>query len=164
MAIFGDSYGGYLVLAALAFRPDVFAAGVDFYGITNWLTALEEVPTWWEGYRAALYAEMGDPVADREMIMEISPYFHADRIRQPVIIFQGRNDARVSVENVEEMVGMIRRSGVPVEYLLFEDEGDPDQLTGCCSSPKTSRSSRPPGANGSSSHRTLWYVKYLATK
>ena len=64
----GGSYGGYMVLAALAFQPEAFEVGVDIFGVTNWVRTLESIPPWWESQRQALYAEIGDPVKDSEML------------------------------------------------------------------------------------------------
>lgn len=74
IGIIGGSYGGYMTLAALTYRPDAFAVGVDIFGVANWLRTLESIPAWWEAQRAALYAELGDPVADKERLTRISPY------------------------------------------------------------------------------------------
>ena len=68
-----------MVLAALAFQPDVFAAGVDIFGISNWLRTLESMPVYWEPFSVALYKEMGDPVKDKKMLRAISPLFHSDK-------------------------------------------------------------------------------------
>ena len=70
VGIVGGSYGGYMVLAALAYQPDVFDVGVDIFGVSNWLRTLESIPAWWEAQRTALYAEIGDPVKDKEMLHE----------------------------------------------------------------------------------------------
>ena len=98
--IIGGSYGGYMVLAALAFEPEVFDVGVDIFGVSNWLRTLESIPSWWEAQRVALYKEIGDPVAQKDMLMEISPVFHADKIKKPLLVLQGhqrpaRHQARV---------------------------------------------------------------------
>ena len=61
IGIAGGSYGGYMTLAALAFQPEVFAVGVDVFGVSNWLRTLESIPPWWESFREALYTEIGDP-------------------------------------------------------------------------------------------------------
>ena len=84
IGIIGGSYGGYMVLAALAFQPEEFAVGVDIFGVSNWLRTLESMPPYWEAQRLALYQEIGDPVKDREMLRAISPVFHADKIRRPL--------------------------------------------------------------------------------
>ena len=80
IGIIGGSYGGYMVLAALAFQPEEFKVGVDLFGVSNWIRTLESIPPWWEAQRKALYKEIGDPVSDRKMLEEVSPLFHADKI------------------------------------------------------------------------------------
>src|ERR1051326_4562732 len=123
IAIGGESYGGYMTLAALAFAPDTFAAGVDFYGPSNWIHTLEAIPPYWEAYRKALIAELGDPVADRAMLEAISPFFHAANIRRPLMIVQGARDPRVPRADSDQMVDAIRKNGVDVDYRVFADEG-----------------------------------------
>ena len=123
IGIVGGSYGGYMVLAALAFRPKEFAAGVDLWGVSNWLRTLESIPAWWGPERDALYKEMGDPKADAEYLRRISPLFHADQIERPFIVLQGKNDPRVLQQESDEIVEAARNKGVPVEYLLFANEG-----------------------------------------
>lgn len=123
IGILGGSYGGYMVLAALAFRPEEFAVGVDIFGVSNWLRTLQSIPPWWESIRLALYEEMGDPAADPEYLRRISPLFHAENIRRPLIVLQGANDPRVLKVESDEIVEAVRANGVPVEYLVFDDEG-----------------------------------------
>ena len=123
IGIIGGSYGGYMVLAALAFQPDVFAAGVDIFGVSNWLRTLESMPVYWEPFRVALYKEMGDPVKDKEMLRAISPLFHAEKIRKPLMVLQGANDPRVIKAESDDMVAAVKKNGVPVEYVVFPDEG-----------------------------------------
>jgi len=123
IAIVGGSYGGYMVLAALAFQPDVFTAGVDLFGISNWIRTLESIPKWWEGERLALYKEIGDPEKDREFLKETSPLFHADAIRKPLMVVQGANDPRVIKSESDDIVAAVKKNGVPVEYVVFPDEG-----------------------------------------
>jgi dipeptidyl aminopeptidase/acylaminoacyl peptidase len=123
IGIIGGSYGGYMVLAALAFRPKEFAAGVDLYGVSNWLRTLESIPAWWGAERDALYKELGDPRTDTEYLKKISPLFHADEIERPLIVLQGENDPRVLKAESEEIVDAVKKKGVPVEFLLFPNEG-----------------------------------------
>jgi dipeptidyl aminopeptidase/acylaminoacyl peptidase len=123
IGIIGGSYGGYMVLAALAFQPDAFDVGVDIFGVSNWQRTLNVMPTWWEAQRKALYAEIGDPVADEKMLYEISPVFHAARIRKPLIVVQGANDPRVIKAESDDIVASVKKNGVPVEYVVFADEG-----------------------------------------
>jgi dipeptidyl aminopeptidase/acylaminoacyl peptidase len=123
VGIIGGSYGGYMVLAALAFRPAVFDVGVDIFGVSNWLRTLRSMPALWEAQRKALYDEVGDPERDIELLRAASPLFHADKIRRPLLVLQGANDPRVLKAESDEIVAAVKRNGVPVEYLVFPDEG-----------------------------------------
>jgi dipeptidyl aminopeptidase/acylaminoacyl peptidase len=123
VGIIGGSYGGYMVLAAMAFKPDVFTTGVDIFGVSNWLRTLEGIPSWWEAQRVALYKEMGDPNTQKDMLREISPLFHADQIKKPLIVLQGANDPRVVKPESDDIVAAVKKNGVPVEYVVFPDEG-----------------------------------------
>ncbi len=123
IGIAGGSYGGYMVLAALAYRPEEFEVGVDIFGVSNWLRTLESIPPWWESFREALYAELGHPVDDREYLESISPLFHADKIVKPLIVLQGANDPRVLKVESDEIVAAVEKNGIPVEYVVFPDEG-----------------------------------------
>src|SRR5947209_2940306 len=123
IGIVGGSYGGYMVLAALSFRPQAFAVGVDMYGVSNWLRTLQSIPAWWGPEREALYKELGDPVKDADYLRRISPLFHADQIERPLIVLQGENDPRVLKKESDEIVEAVRKKGVPVEYLIFPNEG-----------------------------------------
>jgi dipeptidyl aminopeptidase/acylaminoacyl peptidase len=123
IGIIGGSYGGYMVLAALAFRPEAFTVGVDIFGVANWLRTLKNTPPWWGSFRAALFAEMGDPAKDEEYLKKISPLFHADKIRRPLLVLQGANDPRVLKVESDEIVAAVKKNNVPVEYMVFDDEG-----------------------------------------
>ncbi len=123
IGIIGGSYGGYMVLAALAFRPEAFSIGVDLFGVSNWVRTLESIPPWWEAMREALYKEMGDPSADREYLHAISPLVHASNIQRPLMVLQGANDPRVLKAESDEIVAAARANGVEVEYIVFDDEG-----------------------------------------
>ena len=123
IGIIGGSYGGYMVMAALAFSPETFDAGINIFGVTNWVRTLKSIPPWWESFKEALYDEMGDPATDEERHRRISPLFHAKNITKPVLVVQGANDPRVLQVESDEMVAAIKANGVPVEYVLFPDEG-----------------------------------------
>ena len=123
IGIIGGSYGGYMVLAALAFEPEEFAAGVDIFGVANWLRTLQSIPPWWAAFRDALIQELGDPEKDEEYLRRISPLFHAKNITKPLIVLQGANDPRVLKVESDEIVEAVRSNGVPVEYVVFDDEG-----------------------------------------
>jgi dipeptidyl aminopeptidase/acylaminoacyl peptidase len=123
IGIIGGSYGGYMVLAALAFQPDVFDVGIDIFGVSNWVRTLESIPAWWEAQRKALYAEIGDLKTDAQMLRDVSPVFHADKIRKPLLVLQGANDPRVIKAESDDIVAAVKKNGVPVEYIVFADEG-----------------------------------------
>jgi len=123
IGIIGGSYGGYMTLAALSLQPDVFNVGVDMFGISNWVRTLESIPAWWESQRLALYKEIGDPVKQRAMLMEVSPLFHSDKIKKPLMVLQGANDPRVIKPESDDIVAAVKKNGVPVEYVVFDDEG-----------------------------------------
>jgi len=123
VAVMGGSYGGYITAAALAFHPEAFEAGVNIFGVTNWVRTLQSIPPWWGAQRAALYDEMGDPATDAERHRRISPLFHAANIRRPMLVVQGANDPRVLQVESDELVAAVRANNVPVEYVLFPDEG-----------------------------------------
>jgi dipeptidyl aminopeptidase/acylaminoacyl peptidase len=124
IGIYGGSYGGCMVLGALAFQPDEFKVGVDLFGVANWLRTLRSIPPYWEAARKALYDEMGDPyTADSVRLKNISPLFNYQKIKKPLIVFQGSNDVRVLKVESDEIVAGVKKNGVPVEYVVFPDEG-----------------------------------------
>jgi dipeptidyl aminopeptidase/acylaminoacyl peptidase len=123
IGIIGGSYGGYMVGAALAFEPEAFDVGINIFGVMNWVRTLTSIPPWWESFKEALYDEMGDPETDGERHQRISPLFHARNIRAPLLVVQGANDPRVLQVESDEIVAAVRANGVPVEYVLFPDEG-----------------------------------------
>jgi dipeptidyl aminopeptidase/acylaminoacyl peptidase len=123
VGIIGGSYGGYMVCAALAFEPQAFDVGIDIFGVTNWVQTLSSIPPWWASFRDSLYAELGDPKTDGDRLRRISPLFHAKNIRKPLLVIQGANDPRVLKVESDEMVAAVRSNGVPVEYVVFPDEG-----------------------------------------
>jgi dipeptidyl aminopeptidase/acylaminoacyl peptidase len=123
IGIIGGSYGGYMVLAALAFKPEEFNVGVDIFGVSNWVRTLQSIPAYWETERRSLYTEIGDPNTQAEMLKEISPLFHADKITKPLMVLQGANDPRVIKPESDEIVEAIKKKGGVVEYVVFENEG-----------------------------------------
>ena len=124
IGIIGGSYGGYMTMAAMAFAPEEFTVGVNLFGVTNWLRTLKSIPPYWESFRAALYDELGDPfTADSVRLYEISPLFHAEHVIRPLMVLQGANDPRVLQVESDEIVEAVKKNGVPVEYVVFPDEG-----------------------------------------
>jgi len=124
IGIYGGSYGGCMVLAALAFHPEEFKVGVDLFGVANWPRTLKSIPPYWESFRKALYEEMGDPFTkDSIRLKNISPLYNYQKINKPLIVLQGSNDVRVLPVESEEIVEGVKKNGVPVEYVVFPDEG-----------------------------------------
>ncbi len=124
IGIIGGSYGGYMTMAALTYASEEFAVGVNLFGVTNWIRTLRSIPPWWESFKEALYLELGDPnSADSVRLKAISPLFHTDKVTKPLIVLQGSKDPRVLQIESDEIVAGVRKNGVPVEYVLFEDEG-----------------------------------------
>ncbi len=124
IGIIGGSYGGYMTMAALTYTPEAFDVGVNLFGVTNWMRTLKSIPPYWESMRTSLYLELGDPFsADSVRLKRISPLFHTDKVTKPLIVLQGAKDPRVLQVESDEIVAGVRKNGVPVEYVLFEDEG-----------------------------------------
>ncbi|MDI6047445.1 S9 family peptidase [Flavobacterium yafengii] len=124
IGIYGGSYGGCMVLGALAFHPEEFKVGVDLFGVANWPRTLKSIPPYWESFRKALYDEMGDPyTADSIRLKKISPLYNYDKINKPLLVFQGANDVRVLPVESDEIVEGVKKNGVPVQYVVYPDEG-----------------------------------------
>ena len=125
VAIFGGSYGGYAVLAGLAFTPDRYQCGVDIVGISNMETVLATIPPYWESLKAQFYRRMGDPTTaeGKALLRERSPLYKASAIKRPLLIAQGANDPRVKRAESEQIVDAMKAKGIPVSYLVFPDEG-----------------------------------------
>jgi dipeptidyl aminopeptidase/acylaminoacyl peptidase len=118
--VFGGSYGGYMVLAALAFHPELWAAGISFVGLSNLVTFLENTS---EYRRAAREREYGSLADDRELLERISPVSRVDEIRAPLFLEHGRNDPRVPVSESEHIHAALTERGVGCELVIYEDEG-----------------------------------------
>ncbi len=121
IALIGNSYGGFLVLAGLAFQPKEFAVGIDLFGVNNWIHTLQSIPPW-SPNRKFIFQKMGHPEKDSEYLRSISPLYHAERIKRPLLIFQGARDPLVSLEDTDRLVEIVRGNGVAVDYQVFDDE------------------------------------------
>ncbi len=118
----GHSYGGYMTLAALTGFPDKFKAGVVFSGVSNWVTSLQGAPPLVRASDLIEYGDVDDP-EDRQFFVELSPITHVKKVRAPLMVLHGANDARVPVFEADQVVSAIRAQGGEVEYLRFPDEG-----------------------------------------
>ncbi len=123
IAIYGGSYGGYATLAGIAYTPDLYAAAVDYVGVSNLLTFMNTIPPYWKPMLAKMHSMVGDPVADRERLVATSPALNAGNIRAPLFIAQGAHDPRVNKDESDQMVVALRARGVDVEYMVKDNEG-----------------------------------------
>ena len=123
IAIYGGSYGGYATLMGLVKEPQMYAAGVDYVGVSNMFTFMKTIPPYWEPMLEMMYEMVGDVEKDSVMLREVSPVFHVDKIKSPLFIAQGANDPRVNVDESDQMVKAMKEKGIEVEYLVKKDEG-----------------------------------------
>ncbi len=125
VAIMGGSYGGYATLAGLAFTPDKFACGVDIVGPSNLETLLGTIPPYWAPLVKIFHERMGDPNTEEglALLKAASPLYKADQITKPLLIAQGANDPRVKQAESDQIVGAMKKAGIPVTYVLYPDEG-----------------------------------------
>ena len=122
VAVYGGSYGGYMVLASLVKYADRLKAGVDIVGISNFVTFLENTQAYRRDNRRAEYGDEREP-SMREHLHKISPLTHVNRIRSRLFVVQGANDPRVPRSEAEQIVAAVRATGQQVWYMLGMDEG-----------------------------------------
>jgi dipeptidyl aminopeptidase/acylaminoacyl peptidase len=135
VAIFGGSYGGYAALVGVTFTPDVFAAAIDYVGISSLANFMRTLPAIARPHLAnnwhLFVGNPEDPAQEADMLAR-SPITRVDQIRTPLLVIQGANDSRVVQAESDNLVGALRARGVDVEYLVKEDEGhgfvNPDNL------------------------------------
>ncbi len=120
VGIMGGSYGGYMVMAGLTEYPDLFAAGTNLFGVVNFETFFAKTEPW---MAAISTIEYGDPRTQVDLLRRLSPIHQIERVRAPTIVLHGANDTNVPVVEAEQVVNSLKKRGVPVEYILFPDEG-----------------------------------------
>lgn len=123
IGIYGGSYGGYATLAGIAFTPDLYAAAVDYVGVSNLFTFMNTIPPYWKPLLAKMHDMVGHPERDHDRLAATSPALHVDRIRTPLLIAQGAQDPRVNKAESDQVVQALRQRGVEVEYLVKDNEG-----------------------------------------
>jgi dipeptidyl aminopeptidase/acylaminoacyl peptidase len=123
IGIYGGSYGGYATLSGVAFTPDLYAAAVDYVGVSNIFTFLKTIPPYWKPMLEMMYEMIGNPVKDSILLHESSPVFYAKNIKTPLFVAQGANDPRVNINESNQMVKALKDRGVTVEYMVKENEG-----------------------------------------
>lgn len=120
LGIMGGSYGGYMTMAGLAWYPEMFAAGANLFGVVNFETFFAQTEPW---MAAISTIEYGDPETQADLLRDLSPIHRVDQVISPTIVLHGANDTNVPVVEAEQVVESLEKRGVPVEYVLFEDEG-----------------------------------------
>ena len=120
IGIMGGSYGGYMTMVGLTDFPDSFAAGANLYGIVNFETFFEQTEPW---MAAISKIEYGDPETQVQLLRDLSPIHRIDHVKAPTLVLHGANDTNVPVIEAEQVVESLKKRGIPVEYVLFPDEG-----------------------------------------
>jgi len=123
VAIYGGSYGGYATLQAVTSTPDLYAAGVDYCGISNLFTFLATIPPYWKPYLDMLHEMLGDPERDTDLLTATSPALNAGKIKTPLLVAQGTQDPRVNKAESDQIVDGLRKRGIEVEYIVKDNEG-----------------------------------------
>jgi len=123
VAIYGGSYGGYATLAGLTLSPDLYAAGVDYVGVSNMFTFMKTIPPYWKPMLDMFYEMVGNPQTDSLLLREVSPVFMVDKIKAPLFVAQGANDPRVNKAESDQIVQALKERGIDVEYMVKDNEG-----------------------------------------
>jgi len=125
IAIYGGSYGGYATLSGITKTPQLYAAAVNYVGVSNLFTFMKTIPPYWEPFRQQMYQMVGNPddPADKARMTATSPALNADRIRTPLLVAQGARDPRVNKAESDQIVEALRRRGVDVQYIVKDNEG-----------------------------------------
>jgi dipeptidyl aminopeptidase/acylaminoacyl peptidase len=124
-AIYGGSHGGYAVLRGLTKTPDLYACGVDYVGVSNIFTFFDSFPEYWKPYKEIvkeIWYDQDIP-EEKEIMTEVSPVFHVDKIKKPLLVVQGANDPRVNIDESDQIVQALRARNIDVPYMVKYDEG-----------------------------------------
>lgn len=123
IGIYGFSFGGYSALMGLYTQPDLYACGVSYSGLSNLYSYLKSIPPYYKPYQLMYQEMVGNPATDGEYLRKASPVFHTDKIQAPLLIAQGAQDSRVSINETDQLVKELRKRKVPVTYLVKPNEG-----------------------------------------
>jgi dipeptidyl aminopeptidase/acylaminoacyl peptidase len=123
VAIYGASYGGYATLQGLVVTPTLYAAGVDYVGVSNLFTFMQTIPPYWKPMLDMMYEMVGNPETDKAQFEATSPALNAHRIMAPLFVAQGANDPRVNIAESDQIVAAMKERGVEVEYMVKDNEG-----------------------------------------
>ncbi len=123
IAIMGAGFGGYSALYAAAFNSTLYRCAISSSGYSNMFTYFREIPPHLKHYVQLYYRIIGNPAKESELFQAISPIFHADKVRIPVLYFQGGKDKFTSVTDANQFVGKLKNNQIPVRYIFKKDEG-----------------------------------------
>ena len=123
VGIYGGSYGGYTTLAGVTFTPDLYAAAVDYVGVSNLFTFMNTIPPYWKPMLEKMQAMVGHPERDKDRLAATSPALHVDKIKTPLFIAQGARDPRVNKAESDQVVEALKKRGVEVQYMVKDNEG-----------------------------------------
>jgi dipeptidyl aminopeptidase/acylaminoacyl peptidase len=123
IAIYGASYGGYATLQGMVVTPTLYAAGVDYVGVSNLFTFMQTIPPYWKPLLDMMYEMVGNPETDKAQFEATSPAMNAHRIMAPLFVAQGAKDPRVNIAESDQIVEAMRKRGVEVEYMVKDNEG-----------------------------------------
>jgi dipeptidyl aminopeptidase/acylaminoacyl peptidase len=123
IAIYGGSYGGYATLQGLVREPDLYAAGVDYVGVSNLFTFMQTIPPYWKPMLDMMYEMVGNPKTDSLQFVETSPALNAEKIKTPLFVAQGKNDPRVNIAESDQIVDALKKRNITVEYMVKDNEG-----------------------------------------
>ena len=123
IAIYGASYGGYATLIGVTKTPDLYAAAVDYVGVSNMFTFMKSIPPYWKPFLEMMTEMVGDAEKDKAQLTATSPALNADRIKTPLFVAQGAKDPRVVKAESDQMVEALKQRGVAVEYMVKDNEG-----------------------------------------
>lgn len=125
IGIYGGSYGGYATLSGITKTPELYAAAVNYVGVSNLFTFMNTIPPYWEPFRKQMHEMVGNPddPKDKARLRATSPVFHADRIRTPLLVAQGARDPRVNKAESDQIVEALKKRGVDVQYIVKDNEG-----------------------------------------
>ena len=125
VAIYGASYGGYATLSGVTQTPDLYAAAVNYVGVSNLFTFMNTIPPYWEPFRQQMYQMVGNPEdpADKARMTATSPALNAQKIKTPLLVAQGARDPRVNKAESDQIVAALKARGVDVQYIVKDNEG-----------------------------------------
>lgn len=123
VAIYGGSYGGYATLQGIVVTPTLYAAAVDYVGVSNLFSFMKTIPPYWEPLLDMMYEMVGNPEDNKVQFEATSPALNADKIMTPLFVAQGANDPRVNIDESDQIVKALEDRGIEVEYMVKDDEG-----------------------------------------